>query len=588
MKHLKSTTIIRGSTLVVMMTLVGSLANPVGAEIIRVEYEALAKTVVGQPFGLTVPLDTPVTGYFQYNTDTQDTNSSPTSGTYVHESDGDFVANFLGHQVRGSATPTWTVTQADTLRIFDGPRDISFEGGVMSFDASPNHEIQLFFAITPSDDGLLPNDDLPNPWPAFDFGFLGDPHTFTLSSSTNETHTMLLQITSAQQVGITTIACSLAPNAATNIVGDIHSVTSTVTSNNVPLSGFTVHFHITDGPGAGSTAEDVTDINGAAVFTYTNNGTAGLDTISATGSVDSVSFSCSADKLWVPPSADLSVLKSDSPDPVTLGSNITYTLTIFNGGPSPATDVTVTDTLPASVTFVSASTGCVAVGNTVVCDLGGLDSGSSTNLSIVVAPNFTGLITNTVTVGGNETDLISTNNSAVAVTGVTLPLPDLTVAITNADFTCTNTTKRAVCSSAGTMTLANNGEDYGSATFTITGTKQEKSGKPPKWKIAALLDVIAFDLGAHPASLIQIHLSDDTTLDSSDTPLLKKPIRTAALDAAAGSGKSVKVSIKAPKGVDLSGKRLIIEVDAIDPKTGDRAVDETDEDNNTTLIGPIP
>lgn len=200
--------------------------------------------------------------------------------------------------------------------------------------------------------------------------------------------------------------------------------------------------------------------------------------------------------------------------------------------------------------------------------------------------NSTGSITNIATAALAETDADPSDNTAQAVTTVAPPMPDLAVAITNADFTCTNTTKGTTCTSAGTMTLANEGEDYGSATFTVTGTKQEKPGKPPKWKVAALLGC-AF-VRSNPSSLIQVHLSDDTALDGSDTPLLKKLISTAALDAAAGSGKEVKIKLTAPKGVDLSGKHLIIEVDANDPKTGTDAVTETDEDNNTTVIGPIP
>ena len=53
--------------------------------------------------------------------------------------------------------------------------------------------------------------------------------------------------------------------------------------------------------------------------------------------------------------ADLSITKTDSPDPVTAGKNLTYTVQVTNGGPSTASAVTVTDTLPAGVTFVSAT-----------------------------------------------------------------------------------------------------------------------------------------------------------------------------------------------------------------------------------------
>ncbi|MEB3340612.1 DUF3466 family protein, partial [Okeania sp.] len=54
-------------------------------------------------------------------------------------------------------------------------------------------------------------------------------------------------------------------------------------------------------------------------------------------------------------SADLSVRKSDSADPVKLGETLTYTIEVTNNGPGNATDVTLTEQLPETVTFESAS-----------------------------------------------------------------------------------------------------------------------------------------------------------------------------------------------------------------------------------------
>ena len=68
--------------------------------------------------------------------------------------------------------------------------------------------------------------------------------------------------------------------------------------------------------------------------------------------------------------ADLSITKSDAPDPVSPGGTLTYTLTVTNGGPTGATSVTVTDTLPAGVTFVSAAGAgwtCSQSSGTVTC-----------------------------------------------------------------------------------------------------------------------------------------------------------------------------------------------------------------------------
>src|SRR5215216_1125274 len=51
---------------------------------------------------------------------------------------------------------------------------------------------------------------------------------------------------------------------------------------------------------------------------------------------------------------DLSIVKTDAPDPVSTGGALTYSIQVTNRGPSTATDVVVTDNLPRGVTYVSA------------------------------------------------------------------------------------------------------------------------------------------------------------------------------------------------------------------------------------------
>src|SRR5262249_44537645 len=54
-----------------------------------------------------------------------------------------------------------------------------------------------------------------------------------------------------------------------------------------------------------------------------------------------------------PQQADLQVNKMVSNPTPNVGDTITYTITVINSGPDPATDVTVQDVLPAGVSFVS-------------------------------------------------------------------------------------------------------------------------------------------------------------------------------------------------------------------------------------------
>lgn len=114
--------------------------------------------------------------------------------------------------------------------------------------------------------------------------------------------------------------------------------------------------------------------------------------------------------------SDLSITKTDAPDPVTPGGTITYTVTATNNGPAPATGVTVTDTLPASVTLVSAS-GCTGT-TTLSCAAGDLAAGASATVQIVVTAPSAGPVSNTAAVTATSTDPVSSNNTATATTAV--------------------------------------------------------------------------------------------------------------------------------------------------------------------------
>jgi uncharacterized repeat protein (TIGR01451 family)/CSLREA domain-containing protein len=116
--------------------------------------------------------------------------------------------------------------------------------------------------------------------------------------------------------------------------------------------------------------------------------------------------------------ADLEISKADSPDPVTVGDNLTYTITVTNRGPDAAANVVVTDTLPSGVTFVSASPGCVHSAGVVTCNLGTIPAGDSVTITIVVTPTAPGNIVNNVSVDSDTDDPDPANNAATAPTEV--------------------------------------------------------------------------------------------------------------------------------------------------------------------------
>lgn len=124
-----------------------------------------------------------------------------------------------------------------------------------------------------------------------------------------------------------------------------------------------------------------------------------------------------------PPSADLSLTKSDSPDPISTGGTLTYSLSVANAGPSAATSLVLTDTLPTGVTSPTASGpgwSCVVKGSVVTCSLASLASGSSSIVTIqATAPLTAGTVTNSANVTSATTDPNSANNSDAETTGVT-------------------------------------------------------------------------------------------------------------------------------------------------------------------------
>ncbi len=122
---------------------------------------------------------------------------------------------------------------------------------------------------------------------------------------------------------------------------------------------------------------------------------------------------------------DLSITKVDSRDPSRAGRDLTYTMTVTNNGPNPATGVTVTDTLPSglSARSSSASQGSCSGTTTVTCALGDLASGASATVTIVVRPSSAGKITNTASVSGNQPDPNQANNTATQETTVSAAPP---------------------------------------------------------------------------------------------------------------------------------------------------------------------
>ena len=171
------------------------------------------------------------------------------------------------------------------------------------------------------------------------------------------------------------------------------------------------------------------NLSSGAVATVTivaKPGLVGLLTNTASISSPAVDFASSNNSIstvtTVNPLANLSLLKSVVSSPVIVTSNLVYTLSVSNLGPTFSSGVTVTDPLPPNTVYVSAQSSqgfCTADGGIVTCNLGTLTNGGSATISVVVTPMLEGNITNVATVASGTADFAVGNNTSSALAFVT-------------------------------------------------------------------------------------------------------------------------------------------------------------------------
>jgi uncharacterized repeat protein (TIGR01451 family) len=138
-------------------------------------------------------------------------------------------------------------------------------------------------------------------------------------------------------------------------------------------------------------------------------------------------------------SADVGVTKSSNPNSALPDTNVTYTITVSNNGPNVATDATLTDPLPAGVTFVSLSSPGGWLCNSLTPGSGGTLTCTNPNLPLTVGAVFTlvvhinpgatqgSFITNQAQVSTSAFDPNNENDSSAASTLVIGPTSDLGV-----------------------------------------------------------------------------------------------------------------------------------------------------------------
>jgi uncharacterized repeat protein (TIGR01451 family) len=129
--------------------------------------------------------------------------------------------------------------------------------------------------------------------------------------------------------------------------------------------------------------------------------------------------------------ADVTIAKSHSASATTPGTDVTYTLAVSNAGPDTATGVSVSDILPAGLTFKSSASGCTAAAPPVVtCAVSSVAMGTPQSVSFIATigsvPSGT-VIANTATIPPITTPESNTNNN-------TSPPDSLTVSAASVDL----------------------------------------------------------------------------------------------------------------------------------------------------------
>ncbi|MFT5126548.1 MAG: hypothetical protein ACI8W8_000142, partial [Rhodothermales bacterium] len=123
------------------------------------------------------------------------------------------------------------------------------------------------------------------------------------------------------------IQCSVQPAPAAARIGNFVQLTATVLRDGAAAEGIVVNYSATAGPNQGAGGNSNTNSSGQALIGYTSNGNAGSDTLSVSGSIDGVPFSCPAAVNWL----DLEC-SADTDGFAIVGSEYTHTVSIYSDG----------------------------------------------------------------------------------------------------------------------------------------------------------------------------------------------------------------------------------------------------------------
>ena len=210
---------------------------------------------------------------------------------------------------------------------------------------------------------------------------------------------------------------------------------------------------------ASSNPNNLVNINTTFFPTNTNEANGGLDLV-ASGAIFSRGIT-------VPTSADLSITKTDNPDPVLAGGLLTYTIVASNAGPNSIINGTISDSFPAGLTNITWSATSTTSDGFDRSGTGPInDSGIQMPVGGTITYTVIGSVSSTLANGSILT------NVASITSGVTDPNPNNnnttqpTTVNTSADLIITKTDAPDPASAGGLLTYTIVASNAGAGTVT--------------------------------------------------------------------------------------------------------------------------
>jgi uncharacterized repeat protein (TIGR01451 family) len=369
----------------------------------------------------------------------------PAAGTQTTSIPCTHAASFAS----GASSILTFVMQADDALLGTADTTIQFGFTANSPIADPvpanNSETELTAYDGTSADLTLGTTDVPDP--AVAGGTVTYTHTVGNAGPDAATN---VSFTQAVPTG-TTFQSLSAPagwSCTTPAVGATGTINCTIAS--FPSGGSGVFTIVVNTPSAGPVSSTAT------VTSATPDPNPGNGTTNNTTTVNAVTTS------------DLTVTKTTAATSAPIGSTFSYTITVTNNGPDAATNVVMTDTLPASLLFRSiteptgfdCTTPAVGTTGTITCTALTLANGVSRQFTLVVevAPGATGSISNTASVDGDQNDGNSGNSTAT--NGVVVAAP------ASASLTLTKSTGSTQAITGSTITYTINVSNAGPSSAT--------------------------------------------------------------------------------------------------------------------------